>query len=122
VSTDLLVRMPLWSASALTSGGTLTSAAINNRRFSRIESLMFKLTVSAGNPDIKIEYLVSEDDSTYSSVISLVASTATSYSGSPSGENVVPMPAPLAPYFKIKLTELASKATTVTLVCLARER
>lgn len=119
--TDHLVPVRLWTAAALSSTGTLTSDPLFVGRLKRLESIMFKLTVGAGDPDIKIEWLLGDDQGNYSSAVTLSSSTAADFSGSPSGENVLALSAPLALNVKIKLTELASKATTVTMVLIGRE-
>lgn len=119
--TDHLVPLRLWTAATLASGGTLTSSTIDGRRFKRLESLTFQLAVAAGNPDIKIERQDSEDGVIFSSVVTVDASTATTFSGSPSGLNVDPLDAPLTPFFRFKLTDLATKITTVTMTLEARE-
>lgn len=119
--TDHLVPLRLWSSAALGSDGTLTSAAIDNTRFKRLESLIFQLTVASGNPSIKIERLDGDGAGNYSSAVVIDAATGTTFSGSPSGVNVEALDAPLVPDFKIKLTELASKATTVSMTLEARE-
>lgn len=119
--TDLLVPVRVWVAAALAGNGTLTSGVIDNRRAKRVDSLLFQLTVASGNPDVKIEYAISEDGTTFGPLTQLVASTATTYSAAPSGVNTVAMTAPLAPYWHVKLTELVNKATTVTLTAELRE-
>lgn len=119
--TDLVVPVRLWTAAALGSGGTLTSSGVDVRRWKRLDSLIFDLAVGAGNADIKIEYATSQDGTTWSGNTTVVASTLASYASTPNGENVVPLDAPLAPFVRFKLTELATKATTVTMALYGRE-
>ena len=123
MQTSLLVRVPLWKAQALAQNGTLTSPSIDCRRFDRLESLMFQITAVA-NPQVKIQYAVSEDDVTFGAFTDnadLLANTNTL--ASPKGENALSLPNPLANFVKFKLTELNIQATTVTsFVLLARER
>lgn len=119
--TDHLVPVRVWVAAALGSGGTLTSAAIPNSRFKRMDGFMLTLTPASGSADVKIEYQVSVDGTNWNALATLIASTLASYASTPNGANLVPMPAPLAPFIRFKLTELASKATTVTATLEARE-
>ena len=118
---DYRVPVHVWVAAALGSLGTLTSAIMDLRHVSSIDSVVFQLSVASGNPDIKIEWQQSEDGVTFDAVQTLIASTATTYAASPSGLNFSTINALLGRFIRFKLTDIATKATTVTLDIQLRE-
>lgn len=113
----LLVPIRLWSAQLIAQAGTLTSSAIDLRRASRVDSLIMQITsVLSAVPSVKVEYAVSEngvDFGSFDDYADLVAASVTDFP-TPEGVFAISLPNFLAPFIKIKVTELG--VTTDTLV------
>ena len=120
-----LFQLPIFAAESLGTSATLTSAGIDQRRISRIESLLIQVTSVAGAADVRVEYAISQDDSTYGSsndYDDIVESSNTDFV-TPEGITVVSMPAILAPFFQIEVDELTASLsdTLVTAWIIAME-
>ena len=108
MTTVRLVDVPLWALQAIGAAATLTSPAIDVRRATRLESLMCLFTSVAGTPKIKVEYAVSGDGTAFGAFTDnspLVADSSVAFA-TPEGLTSVALPAPLANFIKVKLTEL----------------
>lgn len=120
-----LVPIRLWSATALGVSETLTSPAIFCSRLARAESLMCQFTSVLGTPQVKAEYAISENGTDFGSFADYtdLISNSSSVFPTPEGLYTVSLPSFLAPWVKIKLTELtgALADTLATVVLLVRE-
>ena len=110
-----LEAIPLWTAEAVASGATLTSAAIPCRSGDP-EYLMFQVTSAGGAADVRIEFTISNDGVTFNAVAEqddIVTSTATEFASPKGPEALHVLSCPSAPWIKILVTELASLADTL---------
>lgn len=126
MQTALLVEMPLWSAAALATSGTLTSPALDMRRADKFEALLCTFSSAAGLAQVKVEYAISQDGVTFGAFTdnaALVLDSSVDFP-TPEGINAVPGPALKAPYYQVKLTELsgALSDTLVTVVAQLKEK
>lgn len=107
--------MKIWPAgTALASGGTLESAVIDLSNCD-IEYLELKLTPASGNAGAKIEQKFSSDGVTfneYTDQDSITDSTLVDYAATPNDAHHYLVPRHR--FVKLRLTEIASKTTTVT--------
>lgn len=125
VLSEHLVPIPVWSAQLVAQAGTLTSSAIDLRRAMRVDSIVMQVTsVLSAVPSVKVEYAVSQDGTTFgafSDYADLVAASVTDFP-TPEGIFAVSLPNFLAPYIKLKVTELnVTSDTLVTLTLNLRE-
>ena len=110
-----LVEVTLWHATAIASGGTLTSVPLSSAVMDP-ESLLLKVVSAAGAADVKVEVELDQDGAgTYGTATAqdpLCASTATEFAGQlPEERHVLALPA--LPRFRILVTELASLSDTL---------
>lgn len=110
---------------AIISAGSSTSLSINLQHISRIVSVMLTAISATGTSDVKLEYAVSHNDSTYGSFddyADIIASSVTEFV-TDEGFTVVSMPEILAPFVKFKMTGVASNPadTIATMYLLCRE-
>lgn len=102
-----LEAIPLWAAEPVAQGGTLTSAAIACR-FGDPEYLMFQVTATSENADVRIEFTISNDGVTFNAVAEqddIVTSTATEFASPKGPEALHVLTCPSAPWIKILVTE-----------------
>lgn len=107
-----LIKVPLWSATALAVSGTLTTGAIRCLD-GDAAILSFKVTSALGAADVKIEWAGSDDGVTFNSFNSadpVVASTNTTY-GALNPEDTHFIVPPVAPFVKFKVTELSGSVS-----------
>ena len=121
---DRLVRVPLWSATAITSGGTLTSPPIDCRRADPDHLDLQITSVASAVPSIKLEVAFSSDGVTFNPFTSqdpMIAATLTDYAADPEAMHVLGN-VPSASWIKFLVTELASTDDTlVTAILWLRE-
>ena len=122
---DLLVRVPLWSATAVAAAGVLTSPAIDCRRADP-DHMDFQITsVNSPVPSVKIQVRFSTDGVTFNPAASqadVVTATLTDYASDPEEMHILGV-IPSASWIKLVVTELTSSVadTLVTAVLWLRE-
>ncbi len=123
---ETLNNISIWTAEALVASGSAESPVIDLRTVKNPESIMIKASSVLGAADVKIEYAVSKDGVNFGSFDDeddIISSTNTLFSGAnPEGIHTVGMPNPLAPFIKLKVTELTTTLadTLVDLVLILR--
>ena len=116
---DLLVRVPLWSATAVAAAGVLTSPAIDCRRADP-DHMDFRVT-STGDPDVKIQVRFSPDNVTFNLITaqdSVVPSSLLEWPVATFGAedwHVIGV-IPSGSWMKIVVTEISAGAIADTLV------
>lgn len=108
-------EVTLWTAEALSSGGTLTSKALSSHAMDP-DQLLLKATSASGAADVKIEYQIAQDNAgTFGSSTAndpICSSTATEFSGqAPEEYHLYALPT--APTFRIVVTELGLNSDTL---------
>lgn len=110
------------SALAVASTGTALTAAFDLRRCGSVEALWIVATSATGDADVKVEYALSLDGTTYTTFATytdLTSSTATDFASpaAPEGLNRVLMPVVPARWIKFLVTGVGSNPadTLVTL-------
>ena len=109
---ETLNNVLIWTAEALAASGSAESQVIDLRTIKNTESVMIKASSIAGAADVKLEYAVSKDGIIFGSFDDnddIISSTNTLFSGAnPEDIHAEPMSAPLAPFIKLKVTELTT--------------
>lgn len=88
-------------------GSPTRSPAVDCRRLSGLDSFVFTPASVAGTPDMKIEMEVSEngvDWTDETDINPLVASTLTTFAGTPEGPHALSFPPTLANFIRLVLT------------------
>lgn len=112
---ETLNNVSIWSALALVASGSAESPVIDLRTVKNPESVLIKASSVLGVADVKLEYAISKDGVTFGSFDDegdIISSTNTLFSGAnPEAIHAVGMPSPLAPFIKLKVTELSGSVT-----------
>ena len=119
-----LFRMPLWDATAIAQGATLTSPTIDQSLLMTIEGIEIKATAVAENADVKLEWAEVDDDddvSGFDTHTDLIASTGALTN--PEQTHAVAITGIVSRRFQLRVTELSgtNDATLVTAALICRE-
>ena len=120
-----LFNFSVWSSSAITASGTLTSGALDLRH-GVPEALLIQATSVSGAADVRVQYEVSVDGVTFGAAADnpdLISSTNATFATTPEGLNRIDLSGLNAPYIALVVTELTGSLTDtlVTLTVTARE-
>jgi hypothetical protein len=111
-----LEAIPLWVDTALGDDEVLTSVPIACK-WGDPEHLMFRVTSVSGTANVKIQFLVSNDGTTFNTATSqdaLVASTLLTFAAPLNPEDYHVLTCPAAPWIKIVVTEISAGSLTDT--------
>mgnify|MGYP003394007051 CR=1 FL=1 len=119
MSTMTLIAKSLWAGTPVLGGAVLTSAAVDVGSADVVEALRLRVSSVVGVASAKVQYQTSQDNVHWdvaSDNADIVTSTLLAKAGNPEGFNSYPLPAPLARYMRIVLTEISAAVLADTLV------
>jgi hypothetical protein len=116
----------LFDAEAVASTGAKTTASLDTKFLSRIESLALKAVSASGDADVKVEYQTSQDDSNWDAAADnddITSSQATQFANNKEGWNHIDMVTHLSRYIRFVVTGVGSNPadTLVSLKAICRE-
>jgi len=102
---------------AVASTGSATTSGFDLRQFGTNEALFFQAVSVSGDADVKIEYALSLDNSTYtdfSDFTDLIASSLTTYASFPETLHRILLPVMPGRWVKFKVTGVSSNPADTT--------
>jgi len=116
-----LFRHTLFGADGTVIGAAaaLTSPLIDLRLMMRVEGLFLRVSSVIGTANCKVQYQTSTNGGDWDAAAdnaNIVTASLTDKPGNPEGWNVYPVPAVLAPFMRVVVTEISAAGLADTIV------